>query len=124
MTANGWIQIALFSVIIIALTPVLGAYMTKVFSGDRTFLSFLLRPIERAIYTICGVHEKDEQHWTGYGVSMLLFNLAGFFLFYAIERFQGILPFNPQGLGALSGHLSFNTAISFITNTNWQSYVP
>jgi K+-transporting ATPase ATPase A chain len=124
MTANGWIQIALFSVIIIALTPVLGAYMTNVFSGERTFLSFLLRPIERVIYAICGVHEKDEQHWTGYGVSMLLFSLAGFFLFYAIERFQGVLPFNPQGLGALSEHLSFNTAISFITNTNWQSYVP
>jgi K+-transporting ATPase ATPase A chain len=124
MTVNGWIQIALFSAVIIALTPVLGAYMTKVFGGERTFLSVLLRPVERAIYAICGVREKDEQHWTGYGVSMLLFGLAGFFLFYAIERFQGILPFNPQGLGALSEHLSFNTAISFITNTNWQSYVP
>lgn len=124
MTANGWIQIALFCAIIIALTPVLGAYMTKVFNGERTFLSFLLRPLERAIYAICGVREKDDQHWTVYAVSMLLFSLIGFFLFYAIQRLQGVLPLNPQGLPGLSEHLSFNTAISFITNTDWQSYVP
>ncbi|HEY9714861.1 MAG TPA: potassium-transporting ATPase subunit KdpA, partial [Chroococcales cyanobacterium] len=124
MTVNGWIQIALFSAIIIALTPVLGAYMTRVFNGERIFLSPLLRPIERFIYVICGVNEKDDQHWTVYSVSMLLFSLIGFLLFYAIQRLQGILPLNPQGWGAMSEHLSFNTAISFITNTNWQSYVP
>ena len=124
MTLNGWIQIALFSAIIIAITPVLGGYMTKVFNGDCTFLSFVLRPIERLIYAICGVNEKDDQHWTVYSVSMLLFSLIGFLLFYAIQRLQGVLPLNPQGLGAMSEHLSFNTAISFITNTNWQSYVP
>jgi K+-transporting ATPase ATPase A chain len=124
MTLNGWIQIALFCAIIIAITPFLGGYMTKVFNGERTFLSFLLRPIERLIYAICGVKEKDEQHWTVYAVSMLLFSLIGFFLFYAILRLQGALPFNPQGLAGLGEHLSFNTAISFITNTNWQSYVP
>jgi len=124
MTANGWIQIALFCAIIIAITPVLGAYMTKVFNGERTLLSFLLRPLERAIYAICGIKEKDDQHWTVYAVSMLLFSLMGFFFFYAIQRLQGVLPLNPQGLPGLSEHLSFNTAISFITNTNWQSYVP
>jgi K+-transporting ATPase ATPase A chain len=124
MTANGWIQIALFCAIIIAITPVLGAYMTKVFNGERTLLSFLLRPLEWAIYAICGVREKEDQHWTVYAVSMLLFSLMGFFFFYAIQRLQGVLPLNPQGLPGLSEHLSFNTAISFITNTNWQSYVP
>jgi K+-transporting ATPase ATPase A chain len=124
VTINGWAQIALFAVIIIAITPVLGAYMTKIFNGNRTFLSFILRPIERAIYGICGVNENEEQHWTVYAISMLLFGLINFFLFYAIQRIQGILPLNPQGFGAMSQHLSFNTAISFITNTNWQSYVP
>jgi len=124
MTLNGWIQIALFCAIIIAITPVLGGYMTKVFNGERTFLSFLLRPIERVIYAICGVNEKDDQHWTVYSVSMLMFSLIGFLVFYAIQRFQGVLPLNPQHLAGMGEHLSFNTAISFITNTNWQSYVP
>jgi len=124
MTLNGWIQIALFCAIIIAITPVLGGYMTKVFNGERTFLSFLLRPVERLIYAICGVSEKEDQHWTVYAVSMLLFSLIGFLLFYAIQRLQGVLPLNPQGFAGMSEHLSFNTAISFITNTNWQSYVP
>ena len=124
MTVNGWIQIALFCAIIIAITPVLGGYMTKVFNGERTFLSPILRPIERMIYAICGVNEKDDQHWTVYSISMLLFSLIGFFLFYAIQRLQGVLPLNPQGFAAMGEHLSFNTAISFITNTNWQSYTP
>ena len=124
MTVNGWIQIALFCAIIIAITPALGGYMTKVFNGERTFLSPILRPIERMIYAICGVNEKDDQHWTVYSISMLLFSLMGFFLFYAIQRLQGVLPLNPQGFAAMGEHLSFNTAISFITNTNWQSYTP
>src|ERR1700761_5340876 len=124
MTVNGWIQIALFCAIIIAITPVLGAYMTKVFNGERTFLSFVLRPIERLIYAISGVNEKEDQHWTVYCISMLLFSLIGFLLFYAIQRLQAGLPFNPQNLPAMGEHLSFNTAMSFVTNTNWQSYVP
>ena len=124
MTINGWIQIALFCAIIIAITPPLGGYMTKVFNGERTFLSPVLRPLERAIYAISGVDEKDDQHWTVYAVAMLLFSLIGFFLFYAIQRLQGVLPLNPQGFGAMGEHLSFNTSISFITNTNWQSYTP
>lgn len=124
MTMNGWVQIALFCAAIIALTPILGGYMANVFQGERTFMSPILRPFEQLIYAICGVSEKDDQHWTVYSVSMLLFSLIGFFLFYAIQRLQGSMPLNPQGLGATSEHLSFNTAISFITNTNWQSYVP
>ena len=92
MTLNGWIQIAVFCAIIIAITPLLGGYMTKVFNGERTFLSPILRPLERTIYAISGVDEKDDQHWTVYAVSMLLFSLIGFFLFYAIQRLQGVLP--------------------------------
>ena len=124
MTVNGWLQIALFSVIVIAIAAPLGGYMTRVFNGERTFLSFLFRPLERAIYAICGVNEKDEQHWMTYGVAMLLFSLAGFLSLYGLQRFQDVLPFNPQGFPAVGQDLAFNTAMSFVTNTNWQSYVP
>src|SRR5665213_379061 len=124
MTANGWIQIAIFCVVIIALTRPLGGYMTRVFNGERNFLSPALRPVERAVYWACGVDEKQEQHWLTYGFAMLLFSLAGFVTLYALQRFQAVLPFNPQGQSAVEQSLAFNTAISFITNTNWQSYVP
>jgi K+-transporting ATPase ATPase A chain len=121
---NGWIQIALYSLIVIAITKPLGGYMTRVFNGDRTLLSPILRPLERALYGICGVKEKDEQHWITYGVAMLFFSLAGFVSLYALQRFQDVLPFNPQGFSAVGPDLAFNTAMSFVTNTNWQSYVP
>jgi potassium-transporting ATPase potassium-binding subunit len=124
MTLNGWIQIALFCVLIIALTKPFGYYMTRVFSGERTFLSPVLRPIERLTYRICGVDETQEQHWVTYAVAMLFFSAAGFIALYAIQRLQGVLPFNPQGQSAVEQSLAFNTAISFVTNTNWQSYVP
>jgi potassium-transporting ATPase potassium-binding subunit len=124
MTINGWIQIALFSVIVIAITKPLGAYMTRIFNGERTWLSPVLRPVERGFYAICGVKENEEQHWTTYGVAMLLFSLAGFLSLYALQRLQGALPFNPQSFPAVGQDLAFNTALSFVTNTNWQSYVP
>jgi K+-transporting ATPase ATPase A chain len=124
MTMNGWIQIALFSVIVIALAKPLGGYMTRVFNGDRTFLSPLLRPVERVLYGLSGVNEKDDQHWLVYAVAMLAFSMAGFISLYALQRLQAILPFNPQGLPAVGEHLAFNTSVSFVTNTNWQSYVP
>jgi len=124
MTLNGWLQIALYSAIIIALTKPIGGYMTRVFSGERTFLSFLLRPIEKAFYAISGVDEKDDQHWVVYAIAMLAFTMAGFVSLYALQRLQALLPFNPQGLPAVGEHLAFNTSVSFITNTNWQSYVP
>jgi potassium-transporting ATPase potassium-binding subunit len=124
MTVNGWIQIALYSVLIIAMTKPLGYYMTRVFSGERTFLSPILRPVERAIYAICGVDEADEQHWVTYAIAMAFFSLVGFVVLYAIQRLQGILPFNPQGQSAVEQSLAFNTSVSFVTNTNWQSYVP
>jgi len=124
MTANGWIQIALYVAIIIALTKPLGGYMTRVFSGERTLLSPLLRPVERALYWLCRVDEKEEQHWTTYAVAMLAFSAAGFITLYLLQRLQGALPYNPRHFGAVAPDLAFNTSISFITNTNWQSYTP
>jgi len=122
MTVIGWVQILLYSAIIVAITPVLGAYMTRVFSGERTFLSPILRPIEIAIYKIAGVNERQEQHAVTYTVGMLLFHLGGLFIIYALMRLQAFLPFNPAEQSAVSQDLSFNTAVSFITNTNWQNY--
>jgi K+-transporting ATPase ATPase A chain len=124
MTLNGWLQIALFCAIIVALTRPLGGYVARVFAGERTVLSIVLRPVERALYAAAGVNETEEQGWIGYGVAMLLFTGAGFIVLYALQRLQAVLPFNPQDLDAVSPDLAFNTSISFITNTNWQSYVP
>ena len=124
MTFNGWLQIAIFCVVIIAITRPLGGYMTRVFDGERTFLHPVLRPIERAVYWCSGVDETKEQSWLIYAVALLLFSLVGFVVLYALQRFQAVLPFNPQGQSAVEQSLAFNTALSFITNTNWQSYVP
>jgi potassium-transporting ATPase potassium-binding subunit len=124
MTANGWVQIALFSVIVIAIARPLGGYMTRVFAGERTFLWPVLRPVERAVYWCCGVDEKEEQHWLTYAIAMLLFSVVGFVTLYALQRLQGYLPFNPQGQTAVEQSSALNTSVSFITNTNWQSYVP
>src|SRR6516225_805824 len=124
MTSNGWLQIALFGVIVIAITRPFGGYMYRVFAGERTFLSPLLRPIERLIYWCCGVDETEEQPWHTYAVSMVLFGVAGFVTLYALERLQWYLPFNPQGEAGVDPVLAFNTSVSFVTNTNWQSYVP
>src|ERR1700757_2544713 len=122
MTIIGWIQILLFCAIVVALVKPLGWYMTRVFNGERTFLSPLLRPVEAGLYWIGGVDEKREQHWLTYTVAMLLFHVGGFLILYALMRLQAVLPFNPAGQTAVSEDLSFNTAVSFITNTNWQNY--
>jgi K+-transporting ATPase ATPase A chain len=125
MTFNGWIQIAIFCAVIIAVTKPLGGYMTRVFAGERTFLTPVLRPIERLTYAICGVDPSKEQHWTGYAIGMLLFSLVGFLFLYALMRLQAVIPFfNPAGQAAVGPDLAFNTAVSFVSNTNWQSYVP
>jgi len=124
MTLNGWLQIAIYSVVIIALVKPVGGYMTRVFTGERTFLSPVLRSLERLFYALGGVDEKREQSWVGYAVAMLLFSLAGFLSLYALMRFQALLPFNPAGQATVEPGLAFNTAMSFDTNTNWQSYVP
>jgi K+-transporting ATPase ATPase A chain len=122
MTANGLTQIAIYFAIIIALTKPLGGYMTRIFAGERTLLSPLLAPVERAFYRLAGVDPAAEQHWTRYGFGLLLFNFVGFLLLYLLQRVQFSLPFNPQGMADIAPDLSFNTAISFITNTNWQNY--
>src|SRR5690348_9366255 len=124
MTFNGWLQIALYCVVIIAITRPIGGYMTQVFNGERTFLHPVLRPVERAVYWCCGIDETKEQSWLIYAVAMLLFSIAGFVVLYALQRLQDVLPFNPQGQSAVEQSLAFNTAMSFVTNTNWQSYVP
>jgi K+-transporting ATPase ATPase A chain len=124
MTANGWIQIVLFGAIVIAITRPLGGYMTRVFAGERTLLHPILRPVERAVYWCCGVDEREDQHWLTYAVAMLLFSVVGFVTLYALQRLQGVLPFNPQGQTAVEQSSAFNTAVSFVTNTNWQSYTP
>jgi K+-transporting ATPase ATPase A chain len=124
MTITGWVQIALFSAIVILITRPFGGYMTRVFNGERSFLSPVLRPVERAVYWCCGVDEKEEQHWLTYAVAMLFFSIVGFLTLYALQRLQWYLPFNPQSQTGVEQSLAFNTSVSFITNTNWQSYVP
>ncbi|WP_337267370.1 potassium-transporting ATPase subunit KdpA [Oryzifoliimicrobium ureilyticus] len=122
MTTNGWLQILLFCGIVILLVKPLGAYMTRVFAGERTFLSPVLAPLERGLYAIAGTSEREDQHWTAYTFSMLMFNLLGVIALYALMRLQAFLPFNPAGMSAVPPDLSFNTAVSFVSNTNWQNY--
>src|SRR5215831_19302161 len=124
MTFDGWIQIALFAAIVILITRPLGGYMTRVFAGEPTLLSPVLRPVERAVYRCCGVDQTEEQHWLTYAVAILFFSVAGFVSLYALQRLQWYLPFNPQGQTAVEPSSAFNTSVSFVTNTNWQSYVP
>src|SRR6201997_3792650 len=124
MTISGWLQIALFGVIVILITRPFGGYMTRVFNGERTFLSPILRPVESAVYWCCGVDEKEEQHWLTYAVAMLFFSVVGFVTLYALQRLQWYLPFNPQAQTGVEPSSAFNTSVSFVTNTNWQSYVP
>ena len=122
MTINGWLQISLVLLIVLALSAPLGAFMAQVLSGGRGFLSPVLGPVERGLYRVSGIDPNAEQGWLGYTSAMLAFNAAGFVLLYAILRLQGVLPFNPQGFGAVPADLAFNTAVSFVTNTNWQAY--
>jgi potassium-transporting ATPase potassium-binding subunit len=122
MTVVGWLQIILYCAIVVAITPALGDYMTRVFGGDHTLLSPILRPVERAIYKIAGVDERAEQHAVTYTIGMLIFHAGGFIILYVLMRVQAALPFNPAAQSAVAPDLSFNTAVSFITNTNWQNY--
>ncbi|TXM74531.1 potassium-transporting ATPase subunit KdpA [Methylobacterium sp. WL69] len=122
MTINGWIQIALFCAVVLALARPLGGYMTRVFTGERTFLSPVLAPVERGLYRVAGINAAQEQHWLAYALSMLAFHVLGFLALYALLRVQAVLPLNPDGQSAVAPDLAFNTATSFVTNTNWQSY--
>ncbi|WP_217578262.1 potassium-transporting ATPase subunit KdpA [Mesorhizobium sp. GbtcB19] len=122
MTLNGWIQILLYCVIVLLLVKPLGGYMYRVFNGDRTFLSPILSPVEQALYRISGTSENEEQHWTAYAAGIIFFSLASFLAVYVLQRLQGVLPYNPAGMPAVEQGLAFNTAVSFVTNTNWQNY--
>ncbi|MFN0279807.1 MAG: potassium-transporting ATPase subunit KdpA [Pyrinomonadaceae bacterium] len=122
MTTNGVLQILLFIALVALLTKPMGIYLLKVYNGDRTLLSAIFGPIERLLYRITRVDPAQEMNWKQYGVAMILFSLASALFLYAVQRFQGFLPLNPQEFAAPSEHLSFNTAVSFVTNTNWQSY--
>lgn len=122
MTLVGWLQIAAVLVTVLAAARPLGLYIAKVFQGERTFLAPAMAPLEKSIYRAAGVQAGREQTWLSYTLAMLAFNGAGFLLLYALMRFQGVLPGNPQGFAAVSPDLAFNTAVSFVTNTNWQSY--
>ncbi|MDX6404901.1 MAG: potassium-transporting ATPase potassium-binding subunit [Blastocatellia bacterium] len=128
MTFNGWVQILLFFALILAVTKPLGVFMAHVFNREKTFLDPVLRPMERLIYKLTRVDEKREMRWTEYAGSMLLFSVVSMLVLYLIQRFQGVLPLNPQHLPGVDSTTftgsSFNTAASFTTNTNWQSYVP
>jgi K+-transporting ATPase ATPase A chain len=117
-----WLPIILYLVILLLLVKPLGAYMARVFQGERVFLTRVIGPVERLIYRIIGLHSDEEMDWKKYAIVMLIFNLAGLLLVYGLQRLQSALPLNPQDLGAVSPDLSFNTAVSFTTNTNWQSY--
>src|SRR5499426_3365362 len=124
MTFNGWLQILFFFALILAVTKPMGVFMTRVFNRERTFLDPALRPIERLIYRLTGVDEQREMRWTEYAAAMLLFSVVSMVVLYALQRMQAWLPFNPEKLANIEPSSSFNTAASFTTNTNWQSYVP
>lgn len=133
MTLNGWLQILFFIGIIIAITKPVGVFMTHVFNGERTFMHPVVRPLERLIYRLTRVNEKREMHWSEYAGAMLLFSVVSLLLLYVIQRLQGYLPLNPQNFAGVDSRSSatggfvgsaFNTAASFTSNTNWQSYVP
>jgi potassium-transporting ATPase potassium-binding subunit len=133
VTPNGLLQIGVFFLAVLALAKPVGGFMARVFEGERTWLHAALRPLERLIYKLCGIQEDQEQRWTGYAASLLMFSVVSLLLTYLIQRIQGLLPFNPQGFGtahaaqgatAMTPDLAFNTAVSFTTNTNWQAYTP
>ena len=122
MTLNGWLQILFFLLAIGVVTPVIGGFMARVFTRQRTWFDPVLRPLERLIYRLTGVDESREMGWTEYAVAVLLFGVVSMLVLYAMQRVQQLLPFNPQGFGAVAPALAFNTAVSFTTNTNWQAY--
>jgi potassium-transporting ATPase potassium-binding subunit len=123
MTANGWLQIFLFLLLVFLVTKPMGVFMARVFHREKTFLDPVLRPVEKLLYRVTGVDESHEMRWTEYAISMLLFSLVSMIVLYLMQRLQGYLPWNPQKFGAVTpAHVAFNTAASFTTNTNWQAY--
>src|SRR4029079_12915966 len=122
MTGNGWLQIGVYLLAILAVTPPLGRFMARVFNRERTWLDPALGPLERGIYRLTGVNASHEMRWTEYAFAMLTFSVVSMLVLYLVQRVQQWLPFNPQGFPAVPPALAFNTAASFTTNTNWQAY--
>jgi K+-transporting ATPase ATPase A chain len=122
MTLTGWLQIIFYLVVLVLLAKPLGAFMAKVYQGERTFLTPVFAPLEQLTYRLAGIHPEDEMDWKIYAAAMLIFSAICFIFLYLLQRLQGFLFLNPMGMGVVSPDLSLNTAVSFITNTNWQSY--
>ena len=122
MTGNDIVQIILYFGVLLLLAKPLGVYMARVYEGQPSGLDRVFRPVERLFYRICGIKPDEEMSWKKYAGAVLLFSAAGFFLVYLLQRLQGFLPLNPQKFPAVSPDSSFNTAVSFVTNTNWQGY--
>ncbi|MBP1694049.1 MAG: kdpA [Chloroflexi bacterium] len=122
MNIYSWIQLGFYIVVLLLLAKPLGLFMARVYQGEHTILDPILRPVERLIYRLSGIKADDDMDWKTYAIAMLLFNILGLLTVYALQRFQGVLPLNPQGLGAVTPDSSWNTAVSFTTNTNWQGY--
>ena len=122
MSGIGVLRIVVYLAVLFLLVKPLGAYMARVLEGKRTFFDPVLRPLERLLYRICGVSPEEDMSWQAYSVALLLFSVAGMLLLYAFQRLQAVLPLNPQAFSAVPYDLSFNTAASFTTNTNWQAY--
>src|SRR5690242_13565542 len=122
MTFNGWLQISVFFLLVLAITKPMGIFLARVFNRERTFLDPVLRPLERLIYRLTGVDEKQDMPWTEYAIAMLLFSAVSMLALYVLQRAQYYLPFNPQRLVGVPPALAFNTAASFTSNTNWQNY--
>ena len=122
MTVIGWLQIALFAAIVGVLTRPLGGYLARVYAGQHTSLQPLIAPLETALYRLAGIKPQSEQSWYGYAISFLVFHAAGIIALYGLLRLQSVLPLNPQAMTAVAPDLALNTAVSFVTNTSWQSY--
>src|SRR5580765_6795732 len=122
MTSQALLQVVLYIAVLVALAKPLGIFMANVYEGQRTFLSPVLRPVEQLVYRVARIDERSEVDWKRYTLGMLLFNLVGVLFVYLLQRLQGVLPLNPADMPAVSPDSSFNTAVSFATNTNWQGY--
>src|SRR4030042_6712277 len=122
MNLYSWFQLIFYIVVLLLLAKPLGSFMAKVYQGERTFLDRVLGPVERFIYRVSGVKPDEDMNWKTYAIAVMLFNVLGLLAVYALQRLQAFLPLNPQGLGAVTAHSSWNTAVSFATNTNWQGY--
>ncbi|MGZ9225877.1 MAG: potassium-transporting ATPase subunit KdpA, partial [Anaerolineales bacterium] len=122
MNLYSWLQLIFHIVVLLLLAKPLGSFMAKVYQGERTFLDGVLGPVERFIYRVSGVKPEEDMNWKTYAIAVMLFNVLGLIVVYALQRLQGVLPLNPQALGAVTPDSSWNTATSFATNTNWQGY--